>query len=74
MNSPFVLALLVAIASATVVPGREQRVVGGSTAELGQFPYAVGLITRINILLSSQCAGSLLSSRFVLTSASCVNG
>lgn len=74
MNFLVVFALLVAAASASVVPGREQRVIGGSPAQLGQFSYAVGLITRVNILLSSQCAGSLLSSRFILTSASCVNG
>ncbi|XP_062540751.1 collagenase-like [Armigeres subalbatus] len=62
----------VAVFSASALP--EQRVVGGSPATLGQFPYAVGFITRINILQSGQCAGSLLSSRFVLTSARCVNG
>lgn len=72
MNSVVVLICMVAIVSASVLP--EQRVVGGSPAELGQFPYAVGLLTRINILLSSQCAGSLLSTRYILTSASCVNG
>nr|XP_019538809.2 collagenase-like [Aedes albopictus] len=72
MKSVITLVCFVAAVSASALP--EQRVVGGSPAELGQFPYAVGLITRINILLSNQCAGSLLSTRFVLTSASCVNG
>lgn len=69
-----VVLLLVAVATASVIPQKEERVVGGSIAERGQFPYAVGLITRINILMSGQCAGSLLSNRFILTSASCVNG
>ncbi|KXJ82059.1 hypothetical protein RP20_CCG015813 [Aedes albopictus] len=75
MKSLAVFALvLVAVATASIVPQKEERVVGGSTAALGQFPYAVGLLTRINILMSGQCAGALLSNRFILTSASCVNG
>lgn len=66
---------MVAVATASpVIPNREQRVIGGSLAATGQFPYAVGLITRINVLLAGQCSGSLLSNRFILTSASCVNG
>ncbi|XP_058837325.1 collagenase-like [Topomyia yanbarensis] len=69
-----VFAVLVAVASATISLDRDHRVIGGQLATLGQFPYAVGLITRINILLSGQCSGSLLSSRFILTSASCVSG
>ncbi|XP_055531351.1 collagenase-like [Wyeomyia smithii] len=68
-----VLALLVAVASATITVDRTQRVIGGDLATSGQFPYAVGLITRINILLSGQCSGSLLSTRYILTSAACVN-
>ncbi|XP_062540752.1 transmembrane protease serine 9-like [Armigeres subalbatus] len=69
-----IVLLLVAVATASVVPQKEERIIGGSIASAGQFPYAVGLITRINILLSGQCAGSLLSNRFILTSASCVSG
>lgn len=69
-----VLALVVAAVSASTIPERDQRVIGGSVAEAGQFPYSVGLITRINILLSGQCSGSLISARYVLTSGSCVSG
>ncbi|XP_053688108.1 collagenase-like [Sabethes cyaneus] len=68
-----VLAVLVAAASATISIDRDQRIIGGNLATSGQFPYAVGLITRINILLSGQCSGSLLSTRYILTSAACVN-
>lgn len=74
MKSLAVLAVLVAAVSASIIPYRDQRVIGGNTADLGQFPYAVGLITRINILLSGQCSGSLISANFILTSASCVSG
>ncbi|XP_001843410.2 collagenase [Culex quinquefasciatus] len=74
MKSLAVLAVLVAAVSASIIPDRDQRVIGGNTADLGQFPYAVGLITRINILLSGQCSGSLISANFILTSASCVSG
>ncbi|KXJ75265.1 collagenase [Aedes albopictus] len=69
-----VLALVVVAVSASAIPQREERVIGGSIASAGEFPYSVGLITRINILLSGQCSGSLISSRFILTSASCVSG
>ncbi|EAT35260.1 AAEL012564-PA [Aedes aegypti] len=69
-----VLALFVVAVSASVIPQREERIIGGSVAASGQFPYSVGLITRINILLSGQCSGSLISARFILTSASCVSG
>ncbi|XP_062552372.1 collagenase-like [Armigeres subalbatus] len=69
-----VLALAVAAVSASAIPERDGRIIGGAIATAGQFPYAVGLITRINILLSGQCSGSLISNRFILTSAGCVNG
>ncbi|XP_058837326.1 collagenase-like [Topomyia yanbarensis] len=69
-----VLVVLVVAISASTISEHEQRIIGGSIATTGQFPYAVALITRINILLSSQCSGSLLSSRTILTSASCVSG
>ncbi|XP_053688541.1 collagenase-like [Sabethes cyaneus] len=74
MKQTIVLCLLVVAASASTLPEHDRRVIGGSLAAAGQFPYAVGLITRINILLSGQCSGSLLSTRAILTSASCVSG
>uniref|UniRef100_A0A182YD47 Peptidase S1 domain-containing protein n=1 Tax=Anopheles stephensi TaxID=30069 RepID=A0A182YD47_ANOST len=72
MRSLFVFALLL-VAVAAVVP-RDQRVVGSELATVGQFPYTVGLITRINLLLTGQCAGSLVSANFILTAARCVAG
>nr|AAF71519.1 HzC20 chymotrypsinogen [Helicoverpa zea] len=46
------------------------RIVGGSTASLGQFPYQAGLLAQF---ASGQgvCGGSLLNSRRVLTAAHC---
>ncbi|XP_055531350.1 brachyurin-like [Wyeomyia smithii] len=74
MKSTLVLSLLVVAVSASTLPEQDRRVIGGSLAETGQFPYAVGLITRINILLTGQCSGVLLSRTAILTSASCVSG
>uniref|UniRef100_A0A2A4J7U7 Peptidase S1 domain-containing protein n=1 Tax=Heliothis virescens TaxID=7102 RepID=A0A2A4J7U7_HELVI len=46
------------------------RIVGGSSASLGQFPYQAGLI--INLPgAQSACGGSLLNHRRVLTAAHC---
>ncbi|PZC84918.1 hypothetical protein B5X24_HaOG200493 [Helicoverpa armigera] len=46
------------------------RIVGGSSASLGQFPYQAGLL--INVPLGqSACGGSLLNQRRVLTAAHC---
>jgi secreted trypsin-like serine protease len=44
------------------------RIIGGSAAERGQFPWQVGLI----IESSAFCGGSLISERWVLTAAHCV--
>ncbi|XP_058065999.1 collagenase-like [Anopheles bellator] len=55
------------------LPGHpNERVVGGDLATVGQFPYAVGLITHSTSIFTGRCAGSLVSSNYVLTAASCV--
>ncbi|XP_058457231.1 collagenase-like [Malaya genurostris] len=74
MKFVIVLLVLVATVSAISPAGLNSRITQSDVATLGQFPYAAGLITRINLLLSGQCSGSLLSSRYILTSASCING
>uniref|UniRef100_A0A2C9H6I4 Peptidase S1 domain-containing protein n=1 Tax=Anopheles minimus TaxID=112268 RepID=A0A2C9H6I4_9DIPT len=48
------------------------RVVAGDLASIGQFPYAVGLITHTTSIFTGRCAGSLVSANFILTAASCV--
>ncbi|XP_058122978.1 collagenase-like [Anopheles ziemanni] len=52
---------------------RNGRVVGGELATVGQFPYAVGLVTHgSSILFNGRCAASLISANYILTAASCV--
>ncbi|XP_050550446.1 transmembrane protease serine 9-like [Spodoptera frugiperda] len=46
------------------------RIVGGSTASLGQFPYQAGLIAAMPAW-NGVCGGSLLNNRRVLTAAHC---
>uniref|UniRef100_A0A2A4K197 Peptidase S1 domain-containing protein n=1 Tax=Heliothis virescens TaxID=7102 RepID=A0A2A4K197_HELVI len=46
------------------------RIIGGSSASLGQFPYQAGLIVNFPGQLSA-CGGSLLNQRRVLTAAHC---
>ncbi|XP_022826475.1 collagenase-like [Spodoptera litura] len=48
------------------------RIVGGSTARLGQFPYQAGLVIELSGR-TGVCGGSLLNSRRVLTAAHCWN-
>lgn len=48
---------------------RTGRIVGGQIVTPGTHPYQVGLLLRINILLTSLCGGSLISTRAVLTAA-----
>ncbi|XP_022826478.1 brachyurin-like [Spodoptera litura] len=48
------------------------RIVGGSSAQLGQFPYQAGLLIEMPGW-TSVCGGSLLNSRKVITAAHCWN-
>jgi secreted trypsin-like serine protease len=47
---------------------RSARIVGGSEAYAGQFPWQAGIFLDGNAF----CGGSLISSRVVLTAAHCV--
>ena len=58
--------------SASMYQRRSGRIWGGDLAPQGLLPYQVGII----ILLSGQsfCGGSVVSSNFVLSAASCFPG
>ncbi|XP_060534919.1 chymotrypsin-2-like [Cylas formicarius] len=66
MNQSFVI-LLLAVASCTAFVV-DPRIVNGTDASEGEFPYVVSL--RYN--LSHVCGASILSDRFILTAAHCV--
>ncbi|KAJ9582575.1 hypothetical protein L9F63_023081, partial [Diploptera punctata] len=51
----------------------EPRVVGGKSAQDGQFPYQVMLVARTSEG-SFLCGGAVLARRFVITAAHCVHG
>lgn len=47
------------------------RVIGGQNAEDGQFPYQVSLRLKIN--MDHFCGASIISNRFLLTAAHCID-
>ncbi|XP_068623044.1 collagenase-like [Battus philenor] len=47
------------------------RIVGGSAASLGQYPYMCGLVIRLNSGATSVCGSSLLSNTRLVTAAHC---
>lgn len=71
----FVLVALAAVSIgspvADILPEREGRIIGGSNANLGQFPYQVSLRTATNFHF---CGGVMINTRWVLTAARCTAG
>jgi trypsin len=71
----FLLVALATIAIASPLSEnffeREGRIVGGSNAALGQFPYQVSLRTAANFHF---CGGSIINNRWVLSAAHCTIG
>lgn len=60
---------LAAIARSSPVPEREGRIVGGTNAALGQYPYQV-TIRRVE-RNQHFCGGSIINTRWLLTAAHC---
>ncbi|GLV46768.1 uncharacterized protein CBL_13541 [Carabus blaptoides fortunei] len=60
---------LVAIASVTAAPN---RVVGGSNAEDGAYPYQVSVQYGYSLLHSHICGGSILNNKWILTAGHCI--
>lgn len=66
----FVLAIIaVALTPTTAKSIYKPRIINGQNAKDGQFPHMVSLISRIT--MGHTCGASILSSRFLLTSAHC---
>lgn len=62
--------LAIAVAVLTVAEARHQRIVGGTDANITDFPWQVS-ISHVTDLI---CGGTIVSSTWMLTAASCVHG
>ncbi|KAJ9590907.1 hypothetical protein L9F63_016064, partial [Diploptera punctata] len=65
------IAALVACTLAEEVPLDLSRVIGGTAASSGEFPYIVSLRSSAN---SHFCGGSIISNYYIITAAHCVTG
>lgn len=75
-----ILAVLIASSSSYRLNSLEEninddRIVGGKTANPGQFPYMVGLCSpeKVNntVICKRSCGGSILNNRWVVSAAHC---
>lgn len=55
------------VESNSVQIDRNLRIVGGSTARIGQFPHAAALVLFLTQSRSSFCGGSIIHPNFVLS-------
>lgn len=63
------LCLFILIAGALATQTDDERIVGGSAAAVGQFPYQVYL--RVSNAVQNLCGGAIIGDRFVLTAGHC---
>ncbi|XP_077256103.1 chymotrypsin-2-like isoform X1 [Temnothorax americanus] len=63
---------LLAFSHAGVLPFFDPRIVNGEDAKVGEIPYQISLQTKYHSF--HFCGGSILSDKFVITAAHCVQG
>jgi secreted trypsin-like serine protease len=70
------LALLVGLLAAAVAPAQDAHVsvVGGTTAEAGEYPWQVAVLKKQGQFLYFICGGTLISAQRVVTAAHCTSG
>lgn len=66
----FSLVFVIAISIIVAVGAKQERIVGGEPARVGQLPYQAALV-RTNLQRSLQCGATIISPRFVITAAHC---
>ncbi|XP_017891818.1 transmembrane protease serine 9-like [Ceratina calcarata] len=73
MSSKFIIlsALLAVAAASYVLPLLDTRIVGGSEATPGQYPWQVSLQWGVFNSLSHFCGGSIINSQWILTAGHC---
>ena len=72
--SVFLLGLgLSTLSAKDVVQNQEERISGGTTAGVGEFPYIVSLQVNNQGLWVHQCSGAIVSQSWVVTLATCAN-
>ena len=60
--------------SATLFQNVNLHIVGGTDAPFGSWPWQLSLEQRLGSVWSHRCGASLLSDRYALTAAHCVQG
>ena len=53
--------------------GRDARIVGGSEARFGEFPWQVSLRRIVGLISSHRCGAALVHPRWVITAAHCAS-
>ncbi|KAG6458189.1 hypothetical protein O3G_MSEX010717 [Manduca sexta] len=67
--------LALSISAVVAVPANPQRIAGGSTTTISNYPSIVALLYSSNLSQWRQtCAGSIINSRNILTAAHCPHG
>uniref|UniRef100_A0A2H1VGM7 SFRICE_004677 n=1 Tax=Spodoptera frugiperda TaxID=7108 RepID=A0A2H1VGM7_SPOFR len=68
--------LIIALLAGAVDPGRVRRIVGGSDTTIDKYPSLVQIESRNlwNGIWSQSCAGTILTTRYVLSAAQCFFG